>query len=173
MSPIAHAAQPTATYHDFHKANIRPSVSLFIYPPNELRKLWQRGVVSICNKDGAIEHSTAMRHSLELTQQIQMFVKVEKEILLKQYSYEKDNMPYSFLIRSDGGHDRNPRNASVQIGCIYNFLQNDLDFVIYLITAPDVSHVNEVEGVMPVANIALQNQAYCREIMSHEMEYKF
>ena len=92
---------------------------------------------------------------------------------MKEYSYERDNMPYSFLIRSDGGHDRNPRNASVQIGCIYNFLQNDLDFVIYLITAPDVSHVNEVEGVMPVANIALQNQAYCRETMSHEMEYKF
>ena len=173
LIPIAHVAQPTATDHDFHKANIRPSVSLFIYPPNELRKLWRRGVVSICNKDGAIEHSTAMRHSLELTQQIKMFVKLEKDILCKEYSYEEDNMPYSFLIRSDGGHDRNPRNASVQIGCIYNFLQNDLDFVIYLITAPDVSHVNEVEGVMPVANIALQNQAYCRETMSHEMEYKF
>ena len=64
-------------------------------------------------------------------------------------------MPYSFLIRSDGGTDRNPKNANVQIGCTNFFLQNDIDFVIYLITAADISHVNEVEGVMPIANLVL------------------
>ena len=91
----------------------------------------------------------------------------------EQYESEESTMPFAFLIRSDGGTDRNPKNASVQIGCIYNFLKNDLDFVIYLITAADVSHVNEVEGVMPIANLVLQNQAYCREEMSEDMEKKF
>ena len=82
------------------------------------------------------------------------------------------NMPYLFLIRSDGGMDRNPKNASVQIGCINFFLENNLDLVIYLITAADISHVNEVEGVMPIANYVLQNQAYCRDKMNDILEKK-
>ena len=164
---------PNALDHDFHKANIRPSVALFIYTPNELRDSWRRGQVTVSNKDGATERSIAMRHSLELTKQIQHFVKKDNKIMKEQYESEESTMPFAFLIRSDGGTDRNPKNASVQIGCIYNFLKNDLDFVIYLITAADVSHVNEVEGVMPIANLVLQNQAYCREEMSEDMEKKF
>ena len=57
-------------------------------------------------------------------------------------------MPYGFLIRSDGGTDRNPKNALVQIGCIYFFLKNNLDFAIFLVTAADISHVNEAEGAL-------------------------
>ena len=45
------------------------------------------------------------------------------------------------------------------------FLANDLDLVIYLITAVDVSHINEVEGVMPAINLVLENQAFSRKKM--------
>jgi hypothetical protein len=36
-----------------------------------------------------------------------------------------------------------------------------------------VSHVNEVEGVMPVANVVLQNQAYARQCMGPNFEAIF
>ena len=52
-------------------------------------------------------------------------------------------------------------------------MKNDLDFAIYLITAADISHVNEVEGVMPICNLILQNQAFTREPMSNEFEKIF
>ena len=64
-------------------------------------------------------------------------------------------MPYSFLIRSDGGNIRNSKHASTQIACTNFFLENDLDFVMYSVTATDISHVDKVEGVMPVANLVL------------------
>ena len=53
------------------------------------------------------------------------------------------------------------------------FLENDLDILIHMITAPDISHVNEVEGVMPLANLVLQNQAYSREKMCDKFETLF
>ena len=52
-------------------------------------------------------------------------------------------------------------------------MKNNLDFAIFLITAADISHVNEAEGVMPVCNLVLQNQAYAREKMSDEFEKLF
>ena len=36
-----------------------------------------------------------------------------------------------------------------------------------------MSHVNEVEGVMPLANLALQNQSFAREPMSEQQETHF
>ena len=51
-------------------------------------------------------------------------------------------MSFSFLIRSDGGNDRNSRNITVILSSIYIFLANDLDFLINLVTAADISYVN-------------------------------
>ena len=157
--------------HDYHRANIRPSLDLIIKAP-ESNTSWRNGTVTLCLKDGALEPSTSIRHSVELTKQIEHLVKLDNKILEKSDD-SNFSMPYSFLVRSDGGNDRNPKNASVQIGCTNFFLANDLDLVIYLITAADVSHVNEVEGVMSVANLVLQNQAFSRQEMSNKMEKIF
>ena len=59
------------------------------------------------------------------------------------------------------------------LSSIYTFLENDLDFLIHLVTAADTSYVNEVEGIMPLANVVLQNQAYAREKMSDDIEELF
>lgn len=49
---------------------------------------------------------------------------------------------------------------------MYFFLHCDLDLLVYIVTAVDILHVNEAIGVMPVANLALQNQAFARNAMS-------
>ncbi len=56
---------------------------------------------------------------------------------------------------------------------VYAFLKLDADILICQITAADVSHVNEVEGVMPVANVVLQNQAYAWQSMGPDFEEIF
>ena len=56
------------------------------------------------------------------------------------------------------------------LSSIYKFLANDLYFLTQLVTAADISHVNEVEGIIPLANVVLQNQAYARKNMTDDME---
>ena len=84
--------------HNFFRANICPTITLFIKTPFN-SKSWRKGLVTACLKEGVTQQSSAMRHAAELTQQIQ-------QILQEQ---EDTTMPYSFLIRSDGGNDRNPK----------------------------------------------------------------
>ena len=64
-------------------------------------------------------------------------------------------MPFSFLIRSDGGNVINPKNKTTMLSSIYTFLINDLAFLTCLVTAADTSYVNKIEGVMPLANMVL------------------
>jgi hypothetical protein len=68
---------------------------------------------------------------------------------------ENTSMPFVLVQRSDGGADRNPKNASVIVALIHTFLQLNLDALVAMVTAADISYVNEVEGVMPVASLAL------------------
>ena len=92
--------------------------------------------------------------------------------MLETYA-EKTTMPYTLLLRSDGGSDRNPRNRTVQLGLYYLWHILDLDSLIVMITAANISALNEVEGVMPLANFALQHQSHVRAQMSDEMERLF
>ena len=50
------------------------------------------------------------------------------------------------------------------------FKANNLDFVICLITAADVIHVNKIKSVVHVANLVLLNYEFAREQMSDKME---
>jgi len=43
---------------------------------------------------------------------------------------------------------------------LYIMLTLDLDLVLVFVTASDLSYLTEVEGVVPVANLALQHQAF-------------
>ena len=114
-------------------------------------------------KEGAIHYSTAMRHIVELTQQIQETVRLRENTM----------MPFAFLIRSDGDNDRNPKNMTTILSSIYTFLENDLDFLIHLVTVAETSYINEVEGIMLPANVILQNQVYAREKVTDDMEKSF
>ena len=69
----------------------------------------------------------------------------------------KDNtkMPFYYLIRSDGGNIQNPRNISMILSSIYKFLSNNLNFLTHLVTAADISYVDEVKRIMPFENAIL------------------
>ena len=45
--------------------------------------------------------------------------------------------------------------------------------MIHLVTAADISYVNEVEGIIPSANMVLQNPKYTREKMADDMQELF
>jgi hypothetical protein len=76
-------------------------------------------------------------------------------------------------LRADGGSDPNPKHAAVVIGSLNTFLALDLDVPAVSATAADISHVNEVEGVMPTGNLGLQNQAFERKSMPEQHEQQF
>jgi hypothetical protein len=160
--------------HDFHRANIRPSLSLFISTPTKISDSWRRGSVISCLKEGATQYSTAMRHAVELGAQILAQVELDDAKIGNKFPFGvTTSLPFGFYIRSDGGGDGNPKHASVQMSLLYLFLTLDADFLIAMVTAPEVSAVNEVEGIMPVANLAFQNQAFARQDMTVEMEHQF
>jgi hypothetical protein len=175
---VTNAKEPSALDHDFHRANIRPSIALVVSTPAKVGESWRYGRVVCSLKDAATQVSTPMRHSIELVKKVEALVTEEDAIVAEEASVsaevlEGTSKPYGFIIRSDGGSDRNPKNASVQLAMVYAFLKLDADILICQITAADVSHVNEVEGVMPVANVVLQNQAYARQSMGPDFEEIF
>jgi hypothetical protein len=75
-----------------------------------------------------------------------------------------------FAMQLDGGSDHNPKHASIHIASLHTFLQLDLNALIVLVMAADISHNNEVEGVMPAVNLALKNQAFDWQAMTPSME---
>jgi hypothetical protein len=162
--------------HNFHRASVRPSMTLFMTTPLVSRNSWQTGKVTCSSKDCATQRSSPMQHSLEFVEQCRKQVECDDQILSTNPSpLENTYMPFVLVQRSDGGADRNPKNASVIVALIHTFLQLNLDALVVRLTAADISYVNnKVEGVMPVANLAHQNQAFERKqmIVVHEKLFK-
>jgi hypothetical protein len=166
----------TAGDHDFHRASVRPSMTLFMTTPLESRESWRTGKVTCSLKDCATQRSSPMRHSVEFIQQCRKQVERDDQILFENplsLPLEDTSLPFILVQRSDGGADRNTKNASVIVASIHTFLQLNLDALVAMVTAADLSYVNEVEGVMPVANLALQNQSFERKKMSVAYEALF
>ncbi len=158
----ADVGKASAGDHDFHRASVRPSMTLFMTTPLVSRNSWGTGKATCSLKDCATQRSSPMRHSLEFVEQCRKQVERDDQILSTNplsSPLENTSMPFVLVQRSDGGADRNPKNASVIVALIHTFLQFNLDALVAMVTAADISYVNEVEGVMPVANRALQNQA--------------
>jgi hypothetical protein len=154
-----------------------PSMALFICTPVEPQHSWRVGRVTSSLKDRATEHSTAMRHSVEHITQVDLLVAEDDAIVAIANSPEampeSTLMPFMMALRADGGSDRNPKHAAVVIGSLNTFFSLNLDVLVVLVTAADISHVNEVEGVMPTMNLGLQNQAFERQRMSEQCEQQF
>ncbi len=111
---------------------------------------------------------------VELVQQLSHMISLDDTALKHNDYYSgSDNAPFCYALRSDGGADRHPKNALVQLAYLYFFLKMDIDLLVVLVTASDMSYVNEVEGVMPIANVALQHQAFARAKMPIHYETLF
>ena len=169
------AKEKDALDHDYHRATVRASMML-ISQGGEGD--WRKGQVVCTLKEGITQYSTAFRHGIEMRMQLQGLIKKQDTFLTETGQIhefpEGTCKPYTLLVRSDGGSDRNPKNVSVQMALIYLWLSLDFDVLVALITAADISAVNEVEGVMPIANYALQHQSFAREAMTipHEHNVK-
>jgi hypothetical protein len=155
--------KPNLLDHKFHCATIRPLMALIIKTPDSVSNSWRHGRLLCSVKDAATQVSTAMLHAVELAKKVNWVNKEDtklRDIGRLPNIPESATKPYCLLLRSDGGSDRHPKHISVQIAMVYHMLVLDLHCLVLEITARDVSHTNKVEGCMPVANLALQNQAF-------------
>lgn len=59
-------SKPYALDHDFHRANICPSMALVIKTPESVTQSWRHGRLLCSIKESATQVSTAMRHAVEL-----------------------------------------------------------------------------------------------------------
>jgi hypothetical protein len=136
--------KPNSLDHNFHRANIRPSMALIIKTPESVSNSWRHGRLLCSVKDAATQVSTAMRHAVELAKKVDWLVDKEDSKLrdLGRLSNipESTTKPYCLLLRSDGGSNRHPKHISVQIAMVYLMLVLDLDCLVLEITACDVSH---------------------------------
>ena len=169
------ALQASAMDHDWHRAKIIASVCLFAVTPADVSQSWRRGQAMAALKDGATEQSIPMRHALEFTSQLEEVIRRDDEILNSGGSDVPNRTvrPFVLVCRSDGGQDRNAKFFKVVIAALYVWYASDADIVICTNAAANVSHVNEVEGVMPSANLAWQHQAFARATMDQDMEELF
>jgi hypothetical protein len=60
--------------HDFHRANMRPSIVLVISSPRKVGESWQHGRVVCSLKDAVTQSSTAMHHIIELIKKVEALV---------------------------------------------------------------------------------------------------
>jgi len=130
--------------------------------PLQVDESWQKGIATAVLKDGTTQHS--IHNVVELVQKLTHLIPLDAIAMnthvREDFHGEVDNAPFCYALRSDGGADRHPKNALVQLAYLHFFLKMDVDLLVVLVTASDMSYVNEVEGVMPIANITLQHQAF-------------
>ena len=138
--------------HDFTKFSIIPSVVLLCDVPDDAEKSFYRGQVYVGIKDSALEPSSALRHSTELS----------KILLQNQIS-----SPILVLF-TDGGPDHNNTFLSVKLGLIALFLQLDLDMLEAVRIAPYQSWKNPCERVH--SNLGLQATGLMRTAMELRFE---
>ena len=152
-------------------------MALVIKTPASVTDSWQHGRLIALVKEGGTQVSSPIRPSVELLKKLDFIVQDEDSKLQRLGRLtnipEATTKPYCLFLRSDGGSDHHPKHILVQIAQLYLMLVLDLDCLVHEITARDVSHTNEVKGCMPVANVALQNQAFACTKMSAKFEKFF
>ena len=140
--------------HDFTKFAIIPSVTMICDIPENIDGSFYRGQVLIGLKDAALEPSSPLRHTTELSKVI-LERKIQSPIL---------------LLYTDGGPDHNVTFLSVQLGLIALFLQHDLDMLEAMRTAPYQSWKNPCERVNCILNLGLQAVGLMRTSMESKFE---
>jgi hypothetical protein len=149
-----------------HWASMGPTMTMFMMMPLiSSCDSWRTGKVTCSLKDCATQRSSPKGHSLEFIKQCRKQEKRDDYFMLANpltSKLENTSMPLILVQRSDGGADRNPKKSGLIVLSIHTFLQLNLCTLVAIVMAADISYINKVDGVMPVANLALQNQA-CSE----------
>ena len=114
--------------HNFTRFSLVPSVTFFIYIPEEISESWYEGQVRVTLKEGSMQPSSPQRHASELISGIK-----------QEYSC----VPPILFIYTDGGPVHRITYLSVQLSLISVFLALDLDFLCASRTAPACSVMEE------------------------------
>ncbi|CAB4381993.1 unnamed protein product [Rhizophagus irregularis] len=158
--PLLYLCVLAAADHDFTKLSLTPSVIFFISIPNDISESFYNGQVFVSYKDTVFEPSSAIRHSAEFLNALNV-------------QYEHQILPPILCLYTDGGPDHQCNYGSVQIALICLFLCGDFDLLIAVRTAPNHSWTNPAERVMSTLNIGLQGVALKRDQMSPGSEALF
>ena len=159
-SLVAQDSILAAADHDFTKLSLTPSVIFFISIPNDISESFYNGQVFVSYKDTVFEPSSAIRHSAEFLNALNI-------------QYEHQILPPILCLYTDGGPDHRCNYGSVQMALICLFLRGDFDLLIAVRTAPNHSWTNPAERVMSTLNLGLQGVALKRDQMSSEVEALF
>ncbi|GES77742.1 hypothetical protein GLOIN_2v1780244 [Rhizophagus clarus] len=159
-SMVAQDSILAAADHDFTKLSLTPSVTFFISIPNDISGSFYDGQVFVSYKDTIFEPSSAIRHSAEFLNALNI-------------QYEHQIFPPILCLYTDGGPDHRCTYGSVQIALICLFFRGNFDFLVALRTAPNHSWTNPAERDMSTLNLGLQGVALKRDQMSSESETLF
>ncbi|GBC13306.2 hypothetical protein GLOIN_2v1780244 [Rhizophagus irregularis DAOM 181602=DAOM 197198] len=140
--------------------SLTPSVTFFISIPEDIFGSFYDGQVFVSYKDTTFEPSSAIRHSTEFLNALNI-------------QYEHQVTPPILCLYTDGGPDHRCNYGSVQIALIALFLQGDFDMLIAVRTVPNHSWTNPAERIMSILNLGLQGVALKRNQMSPESEALF
>ncbi|RGB39303.1 hypothetical protein C1646_754740 [Rhizophagus diaphanus] len=159
-SMVAQDSILAAADHNFTKLSLTPSVTFFISFPNDISGSFYDGQVFVSYKDTIFEPSSAIRHSAEFLNALNI-------------QYEHQIFPPILCLYTDRGPDYRCTYGSVQIALICLFFRGNFDFLVAVRTAPNHSWTNPAERVMSTLNLGLQGVALKRDQMSSESKTLF
>ncbi|KAK6175856.1 hypothetical protein SNE40_014236 [Patella caerulea] len=146
--------QHSAGDHDFSAFKLTPSATLCVDIPEKVDGSFYRGQLSVCVKDAIFQHSSPLRHAVEMYR------------LLVNDSAEKPIL----AIKSDGGPDHRLTYLSVKVSLIARFVTLDLTCLIAIRTASHQSYRNPVVRCMSTLNLGLQFISLMRDKLDEKSE---
>ena len=141
--------------HDFHLANLIPSVTLDCNIPSDLSGSFfigdedGNGQIFVTLKDATFDPSNVFDHCAQLVDTIRKMAM----------------NPTVLLLQTDGGPDHSLTRCATKFAVIAMCKELDLDHIVVLRGAPNGSARNKVERAMSVLNIPLSHAAVRRGVM--------
>lgn len=148
--------------HDFHYANIVPSVTLRCNIPSEISGSFFAGdedgigQIFVTLKDATFDPSNVFDHCAQLIDTVK----------------KKGLTPTVLVLQTDGGSDHSLKRVATQLAMIAVFKELNLDHLVILRGAPNGSARNKVERSMSVLNLALAHMSLKREKLPEWAELK-
>lgn len=137
-----------ASDHNYHLANLTPSVDFIVDVPNVVTKSFFSGDIYVGIKDSIFQGSDPLRHIVELL------------IVLR---LQRAELPPYLCLFSDGGGDHNVTFLFVQCMLLALFRIGNFDVLNVGRCAPNQSYINPAERCMSLLNIGMQGLAIERD----------
>ena len=147
--------------HDFHYANITPSVTLLCNIPDDISGSFYMGdedggtgQIFVTLRDSIFDPSEVYDHCAQLID------------VLRQKGFN----PTVLVLQTDGGPDHSLKRVAVKLALIATFRELDLDHIVVLRGAPNGSARNKIERAMSPINLGLAHVALKRADMAEWAE---